>query len=321
VEPIVTPLLLVDVLLAAMLVAIAIRALVIDDLFQSVVLFIVFGVLMAVTWARLRAPDLALAEAAIGAGVTGALFLQTLAAGADPPPAGTSALAPASRRVTLGALGALAAVVGVVLMRAPLALPPIFEGLAPLVESSLAVSGASNPVTAVLLNFRAYDTLLEVVVLLVAVMGVWSIAPGPGIRATGGAAAAGPVLLALLRLAIPVIIVTAGYLLWIGTSAPGGAFQAGAVLCAAGVLLHAADIVRPPTLRTWPARATLAAGLVVFLAVAIGVQAGGRPLLAYPDGWAGPAILLIEAVLTVSIAATLAVLFVGGEQSPGGTGR
>jgi len=48
------------------------------ELFRAVVLFIAFGLLLAVAWVRLQAPDIALAEAAIGAGVTGALLLVTL---------------------------------------------------------------------------------------------------------------------------------------------------------------------------------------------------------------------------------------------------
>ena len=47
------------------------------DLFRAIVLFIAFGLLMALAWARLQAPDIALAEAAIGAGLTGALLLST----------------------------------------------------------------------------------------------------------------------------------------------------------------------------------------------------------------------------------------------------
>jgi uncharacterized MnhB-related membrane protein len=39
------------------------------------VLFIIFGLLMSLAWARLAAPDIGLAEAAIGAGLTGALLL------------------------------------------------------------------------------------------------------------------------------------------------------------------------------------------------------------------------------------------------------
>ncbi len=48
------------------------------NLFRSVVLFIAFGLLLSLAWVRLQAPDVALAEAAIGAGVTGALLLVAL---------------------------------------------------------------------------------------------------------------------------------------------------------------------------------------------------------------------------------------------------
>ena len=48
------------------------------DLFKAVVLFIAFGLLLSLAWLRLQAPDIALAEAALGAGITGALLLSTL---------------------------------------------------------------------------------------------------------------------------------------------------------------------------------------------------------------------------------------------------
>lgn len=68
----------IDGPLAAALVWVAWRLLGSQDLFKAVVLFIVFGLLMALAWARLAAPDLALAEAAIGAGLTGALLLDAV---------------------------------------------------------------------------------------------------------------------------------------------------------------------------------------------------------------------------------------------------
>ena len=48
------------------------------DLFKAIVLFISFGLIMSLAWVRLKAVDIALAEAAIGAGLTGALFLAAL---------------------------------------------------------------------------------------------------------------------------------------------------------------------------------------------------------------------------------------------------
>ena len=38
-----------------------------------------FGMLLALAWMRLQAPDVALAEAAIGAGLTGALLMAAVA--------------------------------------------------------------------------------------------------------------------------------------------------------------------------------------------------------------------------------------------------
>lgn len=58
--------------------ATALVALLGPGLFRSIVMFIVFGLLMALAWVRLGAIDLALAEAAIGAGLTGCLLLDAI---------------------------------------------------------------------------------------------------------------------------------------------------------------------------------------------------------------------------------------------------
>ncbi len=47
---------------------------------RAIVLFIAFGLLMTLAWARLAGPDIGIAEAAIGAGLTGALLLDALGA-------------------------------------------------------------------------------------------------------------------------------------------------------------------------------------------------------------------------------------------------
>lgn len=69
-----------DLLLASALLWSAWRALAAPGLDRAVVMFIVFGLLMALAWARLQAPDIGLAEAAIGAGLTGALLLDAYGA-------------------------------------------------------------------------------------------------------------------------------------------------------------------------------------------------------------------------------------------------
>jgi len=79
---------LLDALVAGTLVWVAWRAVTVPVLFTGVVFFIVFGLVLALAWVRLAAPDVAIAEVAIGAGITGALLLDAVAhldARADPP--------------------------------------------------------------------------------------------------------------------------------------------------------------------------------------------------------------------------------------------
>lgn len=64
-----------DMILVLSLIGLAAAALLSREPRRGVILFIAFGLLLALVWARLRAPDLALAEAAIGAGLGGALML------------------------------------------------------------------------------------------------------------------------------------------------------------------------------------------------------------------------------------------------------
>jgi multisubunit Na+/H+ antiporter MnhB subunit len=289
-----------DALLALLLVWLAGRLLVTRDLFKAVVLFMVFGLMLALAWVRLAAPDVALAEAAIGAGLTGALLLDTvfrLRGAAEPPLPRPSA--------GLIACAMLAAALGAMLVWSMLALPGGWFGLTREVAAAMPDSGVTNPVTAALLNFRGYDTLLEIAVLLLAVLGVWTLnaEPPPAVPA------AGPVLEALLRILLPLLVVAAGYLLWAGAHAPGGAFQGAALLAAGGVLLH---LARPFSFDTgWPVRLALTAGFAVFLIVALLLVLVGGGFLAYPPKHAGTWILAIEAAAMLSIALILVALFVG----------
>jgi uncharacterized MnhB-related membrane protein len=69
---------LFDTVLAVLLVWLAWRAVSDADLLRAVVKFIVLGLMLSLSWLRLGAPDVALAEAAVGSGLTGALLLVAL---------------------------------------------------------------------------------------------------------------------------------------------------------------------------------------------------------------------------------------------------
>ncbi|MBR6801202.1 MAG: DUF4040 domain-containing protein [Eubacteriaceae bacterium] len=66
-----------DILLI-LLVICAVGASLSKRLLTSVVIFMSYSITMSVVWILLAAPDLAITEAAVGAGVSGILFLMTL---------------------------------------------------------------------------------------------------------------------------------------------------------------------------------------------------------------------------------------------------
>lgn len=191
-------------------------------------------------------------------------------------------------------------------------LPAQSLGLSAEVAKNIEISGVSNPVTAVLLNYRSYDTLLELGVLLLALLGVWSLG---GSTAVNRSTSISPVLDFLGKFLVPIFILFAGYLLWVGAFAPGGAFQAGAVIGAAGVLLFLNDWKLERKYSGFALRLVLVIGLVLFIAIGFGFVFLDRVFLEYPPELAGGLILLIETGATLSIGISLAALFLGREPS------
>lgn len=204
------------------------------------------------------------------------------------------------RLLALLALGLLAAL----LLVGILDLPPAAIHLPSIVNRELAGSGVSHPVTAVLLNFRGYDTFLEVAVLLLALVGMLA----SGLPAERLAASRNAMLPALARHALPLMILAAVYLLWAGAHRPGGAFQAAAVLAAGAVLLNLVQL-QPAWSPAWRTpRLAIAGGFLLFFTVAAALLSHGG-LLYYPPEHAGLLIVLIECGLSISLAVNLAAFF------------
>jgi uncharacterized MnhB-related membrane protein len=74
----VTAVLVFDIGLCLLLLGVALAAVVGRHLFGAIVFFIAYGLLVAVAWVRLESVNVALAEAAIGAGLTGVLLLDAV---------------------------------------------------------------------------------------------------------------------------------------------------------------------------------------------------------------------------------------------------
>ena len=179
-----------NLVLAVLILGLAAWAILAREAFAAVIGFLAFGLLLTLVWVQLSGIDVALTEAAIGGGLTSILlmFAATRLRASEVP----ENPAVSSRTVRLFAAG-VSATVSLALIVCVFALPASPPSLAPEVAVNIAATGVGNPITAVLLAFRAMDTLLEAIVLLFALIGVWSLAPddcwNPGLCCAHSAAA------------------------------------------------------------------------------------------------------------------------------------
>lgn len=302
-----------DAGLVVVVLAIACRTIAAHETFAAVASFVVYGLLLALVWVRLAAVDVALTEAAIGSGLTGTLLLgATARLHSDQPPAAERP--GAMLRVGVALLSAtIAAGLAVVV----LLLPDDAPNLAAAAVENAAATGLGNPVTNVLMAFRAMDTLLEKVVLLLALVGVWSLAADrfwgglPGRRYPSDPSGA---LALLARLLPPLGIVVSIHILWAGADHPGGAFQAGTILASMWVLVMMAGVSDTPPVGSQWLRVMLVAGPAVFLVVGLGGLALGGAFLAYPVAHAKSLILAIEFPMILTIGVTLGLLLAGSPE-------
>lgn len=299
-----------DVGLAFLVFAVAAWTVFAPGAFAATVGYVVYGLLLSLVWIRLFAVDVALTEAAIGSGVTGVLLIGAAArlrgaeATAQKGPTGLTRLVAAGLCLVVAA-----ALAGVVLL-----LPEEGPTLAPQSMLNLPETGLGNPVTAVLIAFRSFDTMLEKVVLVLAVVGVWSLAAD---RYWGGAPGEAraerpePTLAFFAQVLAPIGVLVGVHVFWVGADEPGGAFQGGAILAAMWMIVMMARLTEAPQASAFWLRVALVAGPLVFLgaSVAGAVVAGGY--FAYPPGLAKPMILFIETFMTFTIAVTLAMLVAG----------
>ncbi|WP_027556587.1 hydrogenase subunit MbhD domain-containing protein [Bradyrhizobium sp. Cp5.3] len=302
-----------EIVLAAVVLGLAIWTIAVPETYSATVGFVAYGLLVALIWVRLDAVDVALTEAAIGGGLGGVLLLGAAARlrNADP-----TAVETPCKLVRLCA-AALSSLIAAALAAAILLLPDPAPTLAPAAVAKAWATGLANPVTNVLMAFRAMDTMLEKVVLLLAIVGVWSLASDP---AWGGRP--GPrheadphgVLAFLARLLPSVGIVVGIYIFWTGADHPGGAFQGGAILASMWLLVVMAGLTDTPPVSSRRLRFILVAGPGLFLVVGIGGLCLGPAFLAYPLALAKPLILGIEVAMILTIAATLGLLLAGAPE-------
>ncbi|WP_276300098.1 DUF4040 domain-containing protein [Halorussus lipolyticus] len=162
----------VDLLVAALLalcVLLAISIALLADAVSAVVVFGAYGLALAMLWAVLRAPDVALTEAAVGAGISTALFLAVLRR--FPDLFSAPEIRFRVRPATALTAGGTALALGVTIPALPAfgdPTAPAFRRAVPFYLADAPTLGIENVVTAILVVYRGFDTFGEVVVVFTA---------------------------------------------------------------------------------------------------------------------------------------------------------
>ncbi len=317
--------LLFSVFLLTMLVIVAVAIVNSVNLFTAVMLAGIFSLLMALNFFVLDAADVALTEAAVGAGVATVLFLGALALTTD-----RERETPPGQLLPLG----IAVATGAMLIYAMLQNPAIGDPNAPVhqhvapwyLENTPVLIDIPNVVTAVLGSFRGFDTLGEVFVVFTAGIGVLSIL---GVSHTLVEITSSElderqrslrhhlIPRVVGRGMIPPILLFALYVQFHGEYSPGGGFQAGAIAAAAFILysLLEGDVRGRQLVPEWLLQLMLAGGAFLYGAVGVVCMFLGGNFLDYSvlgrTQVAGQhlGLLLIELGVGISVCGVLLTIF------------
>ena len=294
-----------------------------QNLFVAVMLSGIFSLLLASNFFLLDAADVALTEAAVGAGISTVLFLSALALAAENEQAPYS-----SHRlialvvVSFTTLAVIYATFDQPRVGDPAA--PVHQHIAPwYLETTRDAIDIPNVVTAVLSSFRGYDTLGEVFVVFTAGIGVLFLLDKPGAR-HGRTQTVGPVRLRhyliprlVGRMLIPFILLFGLYVQFHGEYGPGGGFQAGALI-AASIILYALLEGETRALQALPRRLLtllIASGALLYGAVGVAGMLLGGNFLDYsvladdPVKGQQYGIILIEAGVGITVTGVLLSVF------------
>ena len=296
-----------------------------ESLFAAVILTAIFSLLMAANFFLLDAADVALTEAAIGAGISTVLFLGALALTGEHERGSSTNRLLALGVVTITTLIVIYATFDKPRLGDPEA--PVQQHVAPwYLEKTPELIDIPNAVTAVLGSFRGYDTLGEVFVVFTAGIGVMfllgaSTAPGREQPASSSEPNQGLrhylVPRVVGRMLIPFIFLFGLYVQFHGDYGPGGGFQAGAILASA-VILYALLEGESQALRALPMSVLkwlVAGGALLYGAVGIaGILLGGNfldysVLASDPITGQHIGIILIELGVGITVTGVLLCVF------------
>lgn len=259
--------------------------------FIAIIFMSVIGLVVALTFIRFKAPDLALTQLSVEV-VTIVMLLLALRF----LPGQASSVDTRGRCVRDGVLaliagGGLAALVYAMLTRP-------FDTISGYhLANSVPGGGGTNVVNVILVDFRGFDTLGEIAVLAMAAMGLHALLEEVRLRPYAGRAVSladrYPIMLAeLMRPLLPLALAVSAYIFLRGHNLPGGGFIAGLIAGVAIMLQYLASGIDFASRRLMVDYVrVLGAGLAIAIATGLASWGFGYPFLTSTFGYAHPPII------------------------------
>ena len=176
------------------------------------------------------------------------------------------------------------------------------NGLLNLAKENLEKSGVDYLVTAVVLNYRSFDTMFEIFVLALAFFGTLIISKEEPKKLKEDE----PILNFFSSILTPLVFMVAIFILYKGSYSAGGAFQASSLI-AGGLILSFLSgrniVIDRDKLRY---KVTLSIGLIVYLSIAT-IGAISSTMLNFNSS--GFLIMILEMSLTLTISYILFLLY------------
>ncbi len=274
------------------------------DLFAVTMLAGIFSFIAASLFVVLDAADVAFTEAAVGAGISTLLMLKTLSL-TERHESNTAA------RPWLAIL--VCSTTGALLLYGTWDMPAFGSSEAPAhlpgtayLDRAGQETGIPNVVTSILASYRGFDTLGELVVILIACVGVLALLEGAETAPKEAVMRQHLVLRVVAKMLIPFVLLFALYVQFHGEYGPGGGFQAGVIFAAAFILYtilfgsSTAQIAVGPT----TTRVLVGFGVLLFGAVGIATTLLDGAFLEYK-------VLLLDAVAAQQVGILIVELGVG----------
>lgn len=211
--------------------------------FYALVLLSVVGLVVALTFARFSAPDLAMTQLSVEV-VTIVLLMLALYY----MPSWTPMESSKTQRIR-DILIALVAGTGMTVITLAMLTQPFSSISAFFLENSKPGGGGTNVVNVILVDFRGFDTLGEITVLAIAALGIYAMLkntaltppPGDGLGHAWTRDHYPLMLKQIARPMLPLALMVSAYIFLRGHNQPGGGFIAGLITSVALILQYIAS--------------------------------------------------------------------------------